>query len=543
MISAAVISVAQRLPTARVWPRRAIAWIAGAIGALAMPPVGLWPVLVLSLTTAVWLLDGRAGREEPFWRAIRGAASDGWWFGFGYFVAGLWWLGAAFFVQADEFLWALPLGVLGLPAGLAIFFALGFALARALWSPGPARIITLAAALTLAEWLRGHILTGFPWNVLGMALAQGPEIAATPIMGQIASIIGLWGLTFVAIACLASPATLADRGSVQRRIGPPLVALIALAGMGAYGFARVPLQDVATVPGVVLRIMQPNVPQDEKFRRDRAQAILDHYFSVTRRPTNTALGEPTHVIWPESAFPFLLEREPAALAQIGAVLGADRILITGAARADDRLPGENYRIYNSIQVVDGQGTLRATYDKVHLVPFGEYLPFGGLLERFGLRQFVEVPGTFAAGAKSAPLAVPGLPETAPLICYEAIFPEDVIPAGTRPALLLNLTNDAWFGMTAGPHQHFAQARLRAIEQGLPLIRAANTGISAVIDPYGRVTASLGLGQEGVVDARLPVALASTPYAQFSNVFVAFPLIWCAAILILSLRRRRFSQGI
>ncbi|MBS7696986.1 MAG: apolipoprotein N-acyltransferase [Chelatococcus sp.] len=508
-----------------------------------MPPVGLWPVLVLSLTTAVWLLDGRAGREEPFWRAIRGAASDGWWFGFGYFVAGLWWLGAAFFVQADEFLWALPLGVLGLPAGLAIFFALGFALARALWSPGPARIITLAAALTLAEWLRGHILTGFPWNVLGMALAQGPEIAATPIMGQIASIIGLWGLTFVAIACLASPATLADRGSVQRRIGPPLVALIALAGMGAYGFARVPLQDVATVPGVVLRIMQPNVPQDEKFRRDRAQAILDHYFSVTRRPTNTALGEPTHVIWPESAFPFLLEREPAALAQIGAVLGADRILITGAARADDRLPGENYRIYNSIQVVDGQGTLRATYDKVHLVPFGEYLPFGGLLERFGLRQFVEVPGTFAAGAKSAPLAVPGLPETAPLICYEAIFPEDVIPAGTRPALLLNLTNDAWFGMTAGPHQHFAQARLRAIEQGLPLIRAANTGISAVIDPYGRVTASLGLGQEGVVDARLPVALASTPYAQFSNVFVAFPLIWCAAILILSLRRRRFSQGI
>ncbi|MBS7705879.1 apolipoprotein N-acyltransferase [Chelatococcus asaccharovorans] len=537
MIPAAVSAVASRVATTRGWPRRGAAWIAGALGALAMPPVGLWPVLILSLITAVWLLDGRAGRGETYWRSVRSAAWDGWWFGFGYFVAGLWWLGAAFFVQADEFLWALPLGVLGLPAGLAIFFAGGFALARALWAPGATRIVTLAAALTLAEWLRGHILTGFPWNVLGMALAQGPEIAATPIMGQIASIIGLWGLTFVAVACLASPATLADPGPLDRRIAAPLAALLTLAAIGAFGLARIPQQDVATVPGVVLRIMQPNVPQDEKFRRDRAQAILDHYFAVTRRPVDAALGEPTHVIWPESAFPFLLEREPAALAQIGAVLGPDRILVTGAARADDRLPGENYRIYNSIQVVDGQGTLRATYDKVHLVPFGEYLPFGGLLERFGLRQFVEVPGTFAAGDRSAPLAIPGLPETAPLICYEAIFPEDVIPVGTRPALLLNVTNDAWFGLTAGPYQHFAQARLRAIEQGLPLVRAANTGISAVVDPYGRITASLGLGQEGVIDARLPVALPSTPYAQFGNVFVAFPLIWCAAILIFSLARR------
>jgi apolipoprotein N-acyltransferase len=522
---------------ARGWPRWLIAFVAGALGALAMPPFGVWPVLALSLTAAVWLVDGRAMAEDRPLRSIGAAAGDGWCFGFGYFVAGLWWLGAAFFVEADEFLWALPFGVLGLPAVLAFFTAFGFALARALWTPGAKRIVTFAAAMTLAEWLRGHLFTGFPWNVYGMALAQGPETHATPILGQAASLVGLWGLTFVAVACLAAPATLLG-GAGRRRYVPTAVAALVLAALAGYGLWRIPSTPVADVDGVVLRIMQPNVRQDENFRPDRGQEILDHYIDVSRRPATTDLGPVTHLIWPESAFPFLLEREPGALAQIGALLHPGTILMTGAARADDRLPGENYRIYNSIQVVDEHGTIRATYDKVHLVPFGEYLPLGGLLERFGLRQFVDVPGTFVPGPKHKLLAVPGLPATAPLICYEAIFPDDVVPEGERPALFLNVTNDAWFGRTAGPYQHFAQARLRAIEQGVPLVRAANTGISAVVDPYGGITAALPLGQEGIIDAKLPVALASTPYAQFGNVFVVFPIIWCASILILLLGERR-----
>jgi apolipoprotein N-acyltransferase len=529
--------VCRGIAKAHGWRRRVIAFAAGALGALAMPPFGVWPVLAVSLPAAVWLIDGRAVVEGRPLRSIGGAAADGWWFGFGFFVAGLWWLGAAFFVEADQFLWALPFGVLGLPAVLAFFTAFGFALARWLWTSDPKRIVTFAAAMTLAEWLRGHLFTGFPWNVLGMALAQGPEIRATPILGQAASLVGLWGLTFIAVACLAAPATLAGRTGPTRLV-PSALALLVLAGLAGFGLWRIPGNSVPDVPGVVLRIMQPNVPQDEKFRPDRGQEILDHYFDVSRRPATGNLGPVTHLIWPESAFPFLLEREPGALAQIGALLHPGTILLTGAARADDRLPGENYRIYNSIQVMDEQGTIRATYDKVHLVPFGEYLPLGGLLERFGLRQFVEVPGTFMAGAKHQLLAVPGLPATAPLICYEAIFPDDVVPNGERPAVFLNVTNDAWFGMTAGPYQHFAQARLRAIEQGIPLIRAANTGISAVIDPYGRVLASLPLGEEGVIDAKLPIALASTPYAQFGSVFVVFPIIWCASILVLLLGERR-----
>jgi apolipoprotein N-acyltransferase len=289
--------------------------------------------------------------------------------------------------------------------------------------------------------------------------------------------------------------------------------------------------------------MQPNLPQDAKFRPENRDAIMRHYLALSDRPTSptsSGVADATHLIWPESAFPFLLHREPRALAQIAALLPAGTTLVTGAARLGEPLPGETgRRFYNSIQVVAEDGTIIGTYDKHHLVPFGEYFPhfLDAVLRGMGIRQFVQVPGGFAAGEHQGALAIPGLPAVAATVCYEAIFPGSVVPSGPRPGLILNVTNDAWFGMTVGPYQHFAQARLRSVEEGLPLVRAANTGISAVIDPYGRVLASLPLGAEGVLDANLPGAIFPPIFTRFGQLLFAAMLLGCGGIAVASRRIR------
>jgi apolipoprotein N-acyltransferase len=522
-------ALADRVVLSFGWPRRLIALLAGACGALALAPFGLWPLVIVPMTAAIWLLDGAVGQTGL--ARLRVAFADGWWWGFGYFLAGFWWLGAAFLVEADKFAWAMPLGVVALPAGLALFPAVAFALARLWWVVGARRILIFAIAIALTEWLRGHILTGFPWNAPGMALASSLWLA------QSASLVGLYGLTLIAALVGAAPAVLGTGRTTRECWSVPILALGVVVLMLAFGAWRVPAAPSPTVAGVKLRIMQPNLPQDAKFNPESGEAILKRYLALSdtaTSPRTLGVQDATHLIWPESAFPFLLGRTPQALAEIAGVLRPNTVLITGAARAGDPLPGESRPpIYNAIQVVDGQGVITASYDKVHLVPFGEYVPaiFDRLIRAVGLSQFVAIPGGFAAGKRGNALAIRGLPLAAPLICYEVIFPGEVMPSGQRPGFMLNLTNDGWFGLTTGPHQHFAQARLRTIEEGLPLVRAANTGISGVVDGYGRVTASLGLGIEGVLDAALPKVGPFTIYARLgdsiflSMVVFLFAMIW------------------
>jgi apolipoprotein N-acyltransferase len=284
--------------------------------------------------------------------------------------------------------------------------------------------------------------------------------------------------------------------------------------------------------------MQPNVPQDAKFSYGNKQQVMQHYLALSDRatgPQSAGVRDATHLIWPESAFPFFLTREPDALAQIAALLPQGTVLITGAAR-----PAEvKQHAYNSIYVIDHDGSILSVYDKVHLVPFGEYLPFQSLLERLGLQQLTKVQGGFLAGDRRRAMTSPRAPKFVPLICYEIVFPHDAVPAGERGGWMLNLTNDAWFGMSAGPYQHFHQARVRAIEEGLPLVRAANTGISAVIDPLGRIVARLDLGIEGVLDSVLPAAIAPTVYARSGDV----PAAMIVAITILFAVRRRAAKGV
>ncbi|MFZ0763099.1 MAG: apolipoprotein N-acyltransferase [Bradyrhizobium sp.] len=514
------------------WKRAAIALIAGAFSSLAMAPFNAWPILFLTFPVAVWQIDGAgAGR----WRGVPAAAMTGWWFGLGYFVPGLYWIGYAFLVDASTFAWLMPFAVLGLPAYLALFMALGFALARLFWTRDASRVIALAASLTMSEWLRGHALTGFPWNTLGYALTEPLALAQT------ASLIGLWGLTFLAVAIFASPAVLIDSTSRGRKpwIAPAL-ALVVLLAMAVFGVVRLSRQPTVML-NTKLRIMQPNLEQDARFNYSAKAEVMKKYLTLSDRasgPQSTGVRDVNILIWPESAFPFFLTREADAMAQIADLLPKGTVLVTGSVRAPDVPPGTRIRrAYNSIYVIDHDGNVLSVYDKLHLVPFGEFLPFQDWLEKIGLEQLTKVQGGFIPGTHRRSMDVPNAPRMLPLICYEAVFPGDVVERNDRPGWIVNLTNDGWFGISTGPYQHLQQARLRAIEQGLPLVRAANTGISAVIDPLGRVVARLGLGLEGVLDSNLPAAIPPTPYARAGDL----PALIVLAVAWLFVIRRRTAK--
>ena len=542
-------ALAGRVILSSGWERRLTAYFCGAFGALAMAPFDLLPAVLVPMCAAVWLIDGSVTRHEGsrssgILPTLASAAAAGWWLGFGFFTAGLWWIGTAFLVEADQFAWALPIAVLGLPALLAVFTALGFTFSALIWSTGWSRVLALAVGLGGAEFVRAHVLTGFPWNEWGMALG-GNLVFAQP-----AAIIGIHGLTLITIVVFALPAVAFEktRTGRRRRGGFVVLAALSLGVVAVFGAWRLTQVPPAMVPGVRLRIVQPNLAQDDQFRGENRAAIVDGYLALSDRATSP--GTPglvgvTHLVWPESAFPFVLSRDREMLGRIASALPSGAVLLTGAARVREEGPADASRsprtahFLNSIQAVTGDGQSVSTADKVHLVPFGEYVPFASLLETIGITHFVHVPGGFEPGWERTGMDIPNLPRVAPIICYEAIFSGEVMPIDAslhRPGLLLNVTNDGWFGRTSGPYQHFSQARLRAIEEGLPLVRAANSGISAIVDPYGRVLGSLPLGVADVLDGPLPEPLPPPFFAQHPA--WPFPAILGVLLLAtLSTRRR------
>jgi apolipoprotein N-acyltransferase len=524
----------QEIMLAWGWRRWLIAFVAGALSALAMAPFDAWPVLFVTFPALVWLIDSAA---QGSWRGVIAAAAAGWWFGFGYFVAGLYWIGYAFLVDAPAFAWMLPFAVIGLPMLLALFTGFGAALARLLWTRGVERILALAVALTATEWLRGQVLTGFPWNAFGYALT------APTFLAQSASLIGLWGLTFLAVVIFASPATLGDDRSEMRRPWLPLAISVAvLGGISGWGALRLMRHPTQFVDKVHLRLMQPNLQQDIRFNYAARQEIINRYVTLSQNSQDAqaaGLGNVTHLIWPESPFPFFLTREPEAFEQITKLLPANTVLITGAMRVAEPLNPSDPRAYNSIYVLSHDGSILALYDKLHLVPFGEYLPFERLLTDLHVQELTKQRGGFLPGDRRRLIMTPGAPPALPLICYEIIFPNEIVPAGERPGWMVNVTNDGWFGISTGPYQHFQQARVRAIEEGLPLVRVANTGISAVVDPVGRVVDSIPLGTEGVIDARLPRAVPLTLYGRLGDAPAAI-IVAIAFAFVVRRRARAIS---
>lgn len=505
------------------WRRAAVVAFAGAIGALSLAPFHVFPVLWISFPVLVWALDGAADLKGGGRLTRLGPAFlIGWAFGFGWFLAGLWWIGAAFLVDIAEFGWLLPVALAVMSIGLGLFHGLAAAIARLLWSDGPARIAALALGFFVADWLRGHVLTGFPWNLIGYGFA-----ANEPMM-QIDAILGGYGLTLLAVMVFAAPAVLSRGARADRRFA--VATAVVFVGVVAFGALRLREARTEFVPDVHLRLVQPAIDQWAKWRPEFKTETVERYVELSSRPALDASGKPlpeglrggakgipgiTHLVWPESAFPFLLTNEPWALSTIAQLIGDHTTLLTGAVRAEAPAAGEvRHRYYNSIYALGRGAEILAAYDKAHLVPFGEYLPFQDLLESIGLRQLTKLRGGYSAGPGLRTIEIAGLPPFAPLVCYEIVFPGRVVDRAHPPQWMLNVTNDAWYGMTPGPWQHLHQARLRAVEEGLPVVRAANNGISAVIDGNGRLVASLTLGATGIVDADLPRPAAPTVFSRW-----------------------------
>ncbi len=544
-MSALQTHIVERIIVLETWRAALLAVVAGAVSALSLPPYYFSPVLLVTFPVLVWLLDGAVAPagSNNFIRRFWPAFKTGWFFGFGYFLASFWWVGKAFLVDADEFIYLLPVAVLALPAGLALFWGGATAVARLAWGSsgkrhGWLRIVALACTFAIFEWIRGTVLTGLPWNNIGYGAMP------TALFMQSSALFGLYGMAFFTVLVAAGfGVALAEN---RKLIVLPVVLVLAHVG---YGFYALSVATNATVAGVNIRIVQPAINQSEKWQPENEAEIMARYLDLSnanKGPEASSVGAFTHIIWPESAFPFILTERRDQLAAIANLLPPTTTLITGAMRLEKASAGSDgqRKIFNSLFVIDGNGEIIEARDKTRLVPFGEFLPFQNTLENLGIAQLTGLRGGFARGNIRKPVALKSAPPFLPLICYEVIFSGKVVPEDSaeseRPQWIVNLTNDAWFGMSAGPYQHAQQVQVRAVEEGLPVVRAANSGISMVVDANGRIRESLALGQRGVVDSKLPVAGPRTLFSIFGNfpvlIFVCFLFIILVGVELTNTKR-------
>jgi apolipoprotein N-acyltransferase len=520
------------------WRRFLLLMAAGAIAGLSVPPLFMLPALFLSFPLWVWCLDG--AERQRGWRVLFGPAfAIGFAFGWGYFIVAFHWLGAAFFVDGGIMLALMPFAIAALAGLIALFWGFASMLAHLFWSHGPWRIVTLATFLTMGEWARGHVLTGFPFDLLGYALTPTEE------MMQLASVIGVYGLTLVAALIAMTPALVwpADNRSVSRRLLPFFLAIAVIAAQLGYGHNRLAGTIATERSDIAMRLVQPLVYEHSDFGNVDPVALIDRLLMLSDMrmdPQDQGVADITHLVWPESSLPFFLATYPEALARIARLLPEGTTLLTGAPRQQYE-PGASQASgppFNALLAIDTNGEIIASYDKSHLVPFGEFLPFGAFFAQLGIKQFVPGAEGWAHGdARRRLMSLPGTPSFLALICYEILFSGDLgDTAGAQ--FLLNITNDAWFDGSIGPAQHAHHARIRAVEEGMSLVRAANTGLTFATDPLGRITARIAPMQMAALDLRPHERLAGTIFSQVRH----WPLlIALLAGLLISLVASRSDQ--
>lgn len=502
---------AHRLPQADTHRRRSLIdllpdLLLGAVAALGLAPFGIWGATLVALALLIW----RIARAGTAWASFRHALAGG----VGWFALALVWIVEPFLVEPEIYGWMAPFALILMALGGGLFWALPVWIASRL-CPGPhARVAGIVAALILSDWLRGWIFTGLPWALTGHVWIDTP-------IAQTAAWTGAIGLSALTLTAAALPALL-WRASDNRITSalPGVVLSILLVGAGwAAGLSR-HAQPLPPDTGLRLRIVQPNAEQRLKWDPEWSGVFFQRLLDLSAEPGSRDL-----VIWPETAVNFLLNDAGDIMPAMSRA--ADAPLVMGIQRREDS------RYYNSLAVIAPGGEVSSIYDKFHLVPFGEYVPWGDELARLGMGAFAAQQGNgYSAGPGPELVDIPGLPGFQPLICYEAIFPQHLRGLDNRPGWLLQITNDGWFGKFSGPYQHLAQARLRAIETGLPLIRAANTGVSAVIDAHGDIRQSLPLGEAGKIDADLPGALPPTPWLGWGPgpvILLALTILFAAAL--------------
>lgn len=539
-----------------------LCFVTGALSILSMSPWFIWPILFFTLPVFIHVLDKNYIQltnthntryvNLPVKTRFMKGFTLGWFFGFGYFLAGFYWIYHAFLVERALFGWLIPFVVPLLPAFLAVFYAVAVGVAFVFWRTGWYRLLLLAVCFALTEWGRGIIFTGFPWHLMGYSLT------ASDLLAQNAALIGINGLTFLVILFFSLPFALwqyfirpKNQNGLSTGTGNSTVYYLAgvsllVLCMGIYGGWRLSGKVERHPSGMQLALVQPNILQKDKWDKSKVSLILTTYLELTRKAASgirksrkqqdAANNPPALIIWPESALPFLLRQEKQLLRELGQILPDNTLLVTGNIRFDDiqQRQGEP-RAYNSILVINGAGKVTSIFDKKHLVMFGEYTPMRSFFEMLGLRRLVQVRGAFKAGDSPRYMQLHNIPPMGPLICFEAMFPTEVIDKPYRPHWFLNLTNDGWYGLSDGPYQHFHQSRIRALEQGLPMVRVANTGISAVIDPYGKIENYLHLGKRGVLIQSLPAKNPPTLYARYGEFIFYFMIMF--SIIILYLNRK------
>ncbi|WP_170572997.1 apolipoprotein N-acyltransferase [Ruegeria atlantica] len=487
---------------AQGWPfglRFMLAALLGALAAFGLAPSGLWGATLVALVLLAPLFLSTETRGRAAW--------IGWAFATGYFAHGLSWIIEPFFVDAARHAWMAPFALVFMAGGLALFWALAFWLARRPGGSVVAQAVFLAVTMSLAEIARGYVLTGFPWAGIAQVWIDTP-------VAQLLSLTGPYGLgALTLLATLPLGAALTQRGSFGFPLG-------LTAGAAILAISHGTTRPAVTETAHVVRLIQPNAPQHQKWDRNYAPLFFARQVEFT-----AAQPRPDLIVWPETSVPEWLGSAQPYLDVIADAAQGTPVFL-GIQR------GDGPQIYNSMIYLDQQGQQEGLYDKHHLAPFGEYVPFGNLMAKFGIHGMATTAGHgFSAGPGAALMDAGELGQALPLICYEAVFTQDVLSAPGRADFLLQITNDAWFGTRSGPYQHLVQAQMRAIEQGLPMMRSANTGVSAMIDPLGRIAKSLPLGQAGFIDAKLPAPLASTVYSKvgdlpvFVFLSVLFGLLW------------------
>lgn len=488
------------------WRLAGGAILCGLVMALGQAPLSFPFGMLLALPTLGWLFLNHQSRK--------GAFLTGWWAGCGYFAASTFWIVEPFFVQPEIFGWMAPFALTFMAAGLALFWGGGFLFASFAQVKPIYRLAALAVAWTAFEFARAHILTGFPWGLLAYTWSE------TPVF-QLLAYIGPHGLGLLTLLIGFLPLVIRKNFWFSGSYSIVLIAALWLAGQ-----ARIP--DTPETSETTIRLLQPNAPQHLKWRGDMVDVFFKRMLKMTAAP---AAHRPDLVVWPETSIPYPLDGESLALQLVSQAAGPTTQVMAGIQRHQDN------RVYNSMVYLDQAGGILAVYDKHHLVPFGEYIPLGWLLTRFGIRGLADSDGNgFAAGTGTRVIKASGLPDFLPLICYEAIFPGLSQLDDERPKWLLHITNDAWFGNFSGPFQHLVQVRARAIEQGLPVARSANTGISAMIDPYGQMVKQLPLNTAGFLDAKLPLPLPATLYSKWGEVTWILIALLIGAIVSLECRK-------
>lgn len=481
--------------------RAVAAFLFGVCATFCLPPFFLFPLLIPSFCGLLWLAASAPTHKRAF--------LDGWWWGFGHFTTGLYWMCISLLVDPWKFAWLIPFTLVGLNGVIALYPALAALALRILRVKSNVRgVAALACVWVLDEYARGHLFTGFPWNLIGYTWSGFDSVA------QAASVIGVYGLSFITVLVAAMPASGSKRAMLLVWFGFAI-----MTGAGAWRLHEA--GETKMVPGVMLRLVQPDVEQRDKSDARRQMQWIEEYIAFSR---SKGADKVTHVVWPEAAIDYALNLSPSLLDMLYAAVPTHGALLTGTLHAENATP--ELRVWNSLAVIPPRNGAITYFDKHHLVPFGEFVPFRDIVP---LDKIAPGPKDFSRGPGPATIPVPAAPLVSPLICYEAIFPGEVADQAHRPGWLLNITNDAWFGNSIGPYQHFYMAKMRAVEEGLPLVRVANTGISGVIDAYGRVLTRLPLGARGIVDSPLPTALTTpTTYGSIREKYLL--LLACIGIL-------------